>query len=301
MRSGSAPTTPSSSPATGSRSRGSGSCTRRSSRRPGVYDDAYIDRILRTQRQLAAAGVVQPARLPPGLLQRALRRAGVPRLGGPGRRPPSVGYPLAQFVGLGHNRAWDHFWANDPGPGGVRLQDRYAAALAPRGGPFPRRAPRARLRPDQRALAGNRMADVRQQPRLPPARPARGLLQAGHSGLRQADPDAPGLVRAEPCFAGSGGAIDLPDARRRAGRPVVPHLLPFRRARRRGRLRPGLPDPRAARVRPGAGPLGGDRSGAAADRVRLDEGHGRAAAHRRRRRPRRGRLDGMDLQLQRGD
>ena len=25
-------------------------------------------------------------------------------------------------------RAYDHFWANDPGPGGVGLQDRYAAA-----------------------------------------------------------------------------------------------------------------------------------------------------------------------------
>jgi endoglycosylceramidase len=27
------------------------------------------------------------------------------------------------------NRAFDHFWANDPGPGGIGLQDRYAAAL----------------------------------------------------------------------------------------------------------------------------------------------------------------------------
>ena len=25
-------------------------------------------------------------------------------------------------------RAYDHFWANDPGPGAVGLQDRYAAA-----------------------------------------------------------------------------------------------------------------------------------------------------------------------------
>ena len=25
-------------------------------------------------------------------------------------------------------RAFDHFWANDPGPGGVGLQDRYDAA-----------------------------------------------------------------------------------------------------------------------------------------------------------------------------
>jgi endoglycosylceramidase len=33
-------------------------------------------------------------------------------------------------------RAFDHFWANDPGPGGVGLQDRYPAAWAHVAGRF---------------------------------------------------------------------------------------------------------------------------------------------------------------------
>ena len=41
------------------------------------------------------------------------------------RRPAS---PRNYFVMAAMWRAYDHFWANDPGPGGVGLQDRYAAA-----------------------------------------------------------------------------------------------------------------------------------------------------------------------------
>src|SRR5690606_39149555 len=41
---------------------------------------------------------------------------------------PRNGFP-ANYVGMpALNRAYDHFWANAPGPGGVGLQDRYAAA-----------------------------------------------------------------------------------------------------------------------------------------------------------------------------
>jgi endoglycosylceramidase len=43
---------------------------------------------------------------------------------------PQFGFP-ANYVGMpALLRAYDHFWANDPGPGGIGLQDRYAAAWA---------------------------------------------------------------------------------------------------------------------------------------------------------------------------
>ena len=43
---------------------------------------------------------------------------------------PQLGFPYNYFAQLALNRAFDHFWANAPGPGGVGLQDRYAAAWA---------------------------------------------------------------------------------------------------------------------------------------------------------------------------
>ena len=41
---------------------------------------------------------------------------------------PDVGFPGNYFVMPALWRAFDHFWANDPGPDGVGLQDAYAAA-----------------------------------------------------------------------------------------------------------------------------------------------------------------------------
>ena len=43
---------------------------------------------------------------------------------------PQAGFPGNYFGMPALNRAFDHFWADDPGPGGVGLQDRYAAAWA---------------------------------------------------------------------------------------------------------------------------------------------------------------------------
>jgi endoglycosylceramidase len=39
---------------------------------------------------------------------------------------PDAGFPLSYFVNPAQNRAWDNFWANRAGPGGVGLQDRFA-------------------------------------------------------------------------------------------------------------------------------------------------------------------------------
>jgi endoglycosylceramidase len=43
---------------------------------------------------------------------------------------PQAGFPANYFGMPALNRAFDHFWADDPGPGGVGLQERYAAAWA---------------------------------------------------------------------------------------------------------------------------------------------------------------------------
>ncbi len=43
---------------------------------------------------------------------------------------PLAGFPGTYITSPGLNRAFDNFWANDAGPGGVGLQGRYAAAWA---------------------------------------------------------------------------------------------------------------------------------------------------------------------------
>ena len=176
---------------------------------PGVYDDAYIDRILRTQRLLAAAGVFSLIDFHQDSYNERFDGQGFPDWAVQDDGLPSVGYPLAQFVGLGHNRAWDHFWANDPGPGGVGLQDRYAAAL---------RHVAERFRGERHVLG----YDVINEPWPGTVWPtcANNVVCPQHvqlaafykrvtAAIRQADPEH--LVWYEPnLLAGSGGAIDLP-------------------------------------------------------------------------------------------
>ena len=86
-----------------------------------------------------------------------------------GCRPSrKAGFPANYTVMPALNRAFDHFWANDPGPGGVGLQDRYAAAWRHVAAALPRRALHDGLRPDERALA--RHATGRRAPTRPAAR-----------------------------------------------------------------------------------------------------------------------------------
>ena len=83
--------------------------------RPGVYDDRYLARIACTQRLLARHGIYT-------LLDFHDDNWG-PSFGGQGfpawATPSGAGSPSG---------AWDGFWANRAGPGGVGVQDRYAAA-----------------------------------------------------------------------------------------------------------------------------------------------------------------------------
>lgn len=98
---------------------------------PGQYDDDYLARIRRTTELLAAEGIwvlldfhqdMYHERFQgEGAPDWAVQDDGLPAI-------PQLGFPNNYFGMPALNRAFDHFWANDPGPGGVGLQDRYAAA-----------------------------------------------------------------------------------------------------------------------------------------------------------------------------
>jgi endoglycosylceramidase len=99
--------------------------------RPGNYDDRYLDRIRRTLRTLAREGVFSQLDFHQDMYNERFQGEGFPDWavqddGLPAE--PKLGFP-GNYIGMpALNRAFDHFWANDPGPGGIGLQDRYAAA-----------------------------------------------------------------------------------------------------------------------------------------------------------------------------
>ena len=99
--------------------------------KPGQYDDAYLDRVARTVRVLDRHGIVSLLDFHQDLFHERFQGEGAPTWavqddGLPAQ--PQAGFPGNYFAMVAMWRAYDHFWANDPGPGGVGLQDRYAAA-----------------------------------------------------------------------------------------------------------------------------------------------------------------------------
>jgi endoglycosylceramidase len=99
--------------------------------RPGSYDDHYLEQIGRTLRTLARQRVFSLLDFHQDLYNERFQGEGFPDWavqddGLPAE--PKLGFP-GNYLGMpALNRAFDHFWNNDPGPGGVGLQDRYAAA-----------------------------------------------------------------------------------------------------------------------------------------------------------------------------
>jgi endoglycosylceramidase len=98
--------------------------------RPGHYRDRYLARIASTERTLGRHGVFSLLDFHQDLYNERFQGEGWPNwaVQDDGLPNPENGFPGNYLTNPALNRAFDHFWANDPGPGGVGLQDRYAAA-----------------------------------------------------------------------------------------------------------------------------------------------------------------------------
>jgi endoglycosylceramidase len=98
---------------------------------PGRYDDAYLARIADTIHTLGRHGITSVVDFHQDSYSERFSGEGFPDWA-----VQDDGLPNKPDFGFGPNyllmpalqRAFDHFWRNDPGPGGVGLQDRYAAA-----------------------------------------------------------------------------------------------------------------------------------------------------------------------------
>jgi endoglycosylceramidase len=98
---------------------------------PGAYDDGYLDAIGETVSILGRAGIHVLLDFHQDMYNERFNGQGAPdwAVQDDGIRAwPDIGFPGNYAVMRALWRAYDHFWANDPGPGGVGLQDRYAAA-----------------------------------------------------------------------------------------------------------------------------------------------------------------------------
>ena len=97
---------------------------------PGSYDDRYLRRIAASERVLGRHGVYSLLDFHQDLYNERFQGEGWPdwAVQDDGLANPRNGFPGNYLTNPALNRAFDHFWANDPGPGGVGLQNRYAAA-----------------------------------------------------------------------------------------------------------------------------------------------------------------------------
>jgi endoglycosylceramidase len=98
--------------------------------KPGVYDDRYLKHIVDTVRTLAKHGLLSLLDFHQDLYNERFQGEGAPdwAVQDDGLSNPRNGFPLNYASNPALERALDHFWDNSPGPGGVGLQDRYAAA-----------------------------------------------------------------------------------------------------------------------------------------------------------------------------
>jgi endoglycosylceramidase len=98
---------------------------------PGVYDDHYLDQIGETVSELGRSDIHVLLDFHQDMYNERFNGQGAPdwAVQDDGIRAwPDIGFPGNYAVMRALWRAYDHFWANDPGPGGVGLQDRFAAA-----------------------------------------------------------------------------------------------------------------------------------------------------------------------------
>jgi endoglycosylceramidase len=97
---------------------------------PGHYDNGYIDHIAATERTLDRNGVFSLIDFHQDLFNEKFQGEGWPdwAVQDDGLPNPSNGFPANYLTNPALQHAFDHFWANDPGPGGVGLVRRYADA-----------------------------------------------------------------------------------------------------------------------------------------------------------------------------
>src|SRR4051794_1643008 len=98
---------------------------------PGIYDDAYIDKLVQTAALLEKHGIAPLVDFHQDMYNEKYQGEGWPDWavfddGVPNQ--PLVGFPNNYLVNPAVSRAFDNFWANVPGPGGVGIGDRYAQA-----------------------------------------------------------------------------------------------------------------------------------------------------------------------------
>jgi endoglycosylceramidase len=98
---------------------------------PGLYDDGYLARIASTVRTLGQHGIYSLLDFHQDMYNERFQGEGEPPWavqddGLPAA--PQQGFPGNYLAMPALERAYDHFWQDSPGPGGVGLQERYAAA-----------------------------------------------------------------------------------------------------------------------------------------------------------------------------
>ena len=100
--------------------------------RPGVYDAAYLAQIAKTVNTLARHGVMSLLDFHQDMLNERFEGEGAPdwAIEAGGLLNPMLGFPGNYLGNPALQHAYDQFWSNAPGPGGVGLQTRYAAAWA---------------------------------------------------------------------------------------------------------------------------------------------------------------------------
>jgi endoglycosylceramidase len=96
---------------------------------PGHYDDGYLRRIAGTVRTLARHHVLALLDFHQDMYNERFQGEGAPDWAVQDGGLPNLklGFPTNYLVSPAVQRAFDQFWADAPGPGGVGLEDRFAA------------------------------------------------------------------------------------------------------------------------------------------------------------------------------
>jgi len=100
---------------------------------PGVYDDAYLDNVRATTEMLSRHGIATLIDAHQDLFNEKFQGEFAPDWAVLDKGLPSwpqIGFPWSYFVNLGLMASLDSFLYNEPGPGGIGLQDRFAAMWA---------------------------------------------------------------------------------------------------------------------------------------------------------------------------